>query len=49
MCGDDIMANDLYAYMKAKSDKIAEKDANRQKIIAIRKELYQKKGINFII
>jgi hypothetical protein len=31
------MGNDLYAYMKGKSDKIAEKDPNRQKIAAIRK------------
>jgi len=43
------MGNDLYAYMKAKSDKIAEKDPNKQKIAAIRKELYQKKGTNIYI
>ena len=49
MGGDDLMGNDLYAYMKARSDKIAEKDVNKQKILAIQKELYQKKGINYNI
>ena len=49
LCGDDVMGNDLYAYMKAKSDKIAEKDPVKHKIAAIRKELYQKKGTNLNI
>lgn len=43
------MGNDLYSYMKAKADKLAEKDENKQKIAAIRKELYLKKGKNLNI
>ena len=44
MKGDDLMGNDLYAYMKNKSDKLMEKDENKQKIAAIRKDLYFKKS-----
>lgn len=44
MRGDDLMGSDLIDYMKAKSDKLLEKDENKQKIAAIKKELYQKKG-----
>ena len=43
------MGNDLYTYMKDKADKLAEKDENKQKIAAIRKELYLKKGKNLYI
>jgi hypothetical protein len=49
MKGDDLMGNDLYNYMKTKADKLAEKDENKQKIAAIRKELYLKKGTILII
>ena len=44
MRGDDLMGNDLFEYMKAKADKLFEKDANKQQMAAIRKELYMKKG-----
>lgn len=45
MRGDDLMGSDLFDYMKAKSDKLLEKDENKQKIAAIKKELYQKKAM----
>jgi hypothetical protein len=48
MKGDDLMGDQLFDYMKARSDKIAEKDENKKKVAAIRKELYQRKGINII-
>ena len=43
------MGNDLFEYMKKKSDKLFEKDENKQKMAAIRKELYMKKGIFYLI
>lgn len=49
MRGDDMMDNDLFEYMKAKADKLVEKDVNKQKMAAIRKELYMKKGNNLLI
>lgn len=45
MMGDDIMGNDLFAYMKAKADKLMEKDENKQKMVVLRKELYLKKSM----
>ena len=45
MKGDDIMGNDLFNYMKAKADKMFEKDENKQKMAAIKKDLYMQKGI----
>lgn len=45
MKGDEMMGNEIFEYMKAKADKMAEKDENKQKIAAIRKELYMQKGI----
>ena len=39
------MDNDLFEYMKTKADKLAEKDENKQKMAAIKKELYLKKAM----
>ena len=44
MRGDDLMGNDLFDYMKVKADKMFEKDENKQKMAAIKKELFMKKG-----
>jgi len=49
MKGDDLMGNELYSYMKDKAQKLAEKDENKQKIAAIRKELYLNKGNHLTI
>lgn len=43
------MGNDLFEYMKKKADKLFEKDENKQKMAAIRKDLYMKKGKNCLI
>lgn len=39
MKGDEMMGNDLVQYMKAKADKLFEKDEAKQKMAAIRKAL----------
>ena len=49
MRGDEYMGNDLFEYMKNKADKLFEKDENKQKMAAIRKDLYMKKGKNYLI
>lgn len=40
------MGNELFEYMKTKADKLTEKDENKQKMTAIKKELYMNKGTN---
>lgn len=46
MKGDDIMGSDLFDYMKAKADKLFEKDANKQQMAALNKELCMKKAMD---
>ena len=49
MKGDEFMGNDLFEYMQKKANHLFEKDENKQKMAAIKKELYMKKGINYLI
>ena len=44
MKGDEFMGNDLFDYMRGKAEKLFEKDENKQKMAAIKKDLYMKKG-----
>ena len=39
-----MMGNELFEFMKIKADKLIEKDENKQKMAAIKKELYMNKG-----
>lgn len=43
MKGDEFMGNDLCDYMRAKAEKLFEKDENKQKMAAVKKDLYMKK------
>jgi serine/threonine protein kinase len=45
MKGDDLMGNEIFEYMKVKAEKMAEKDENKRKITALRKDLYVKKSM----
>lgn len=40
--GDDIMLNDLIAYMTEKSNKLAQNDPNRKKLAELRQKLSEK-------
>lgn len=48
MRGDDMMGNELFEFMKIKADKLMEKDENKQKMAAIKKELYMNKGKKYL-
>ena len=49
MKGDDIMVNELFAYMKQRADKLVEKDEVKQKTALVRKQLFESKGIVMFI
>lgn len=48
LCGDELMNNDLIAYMKAKSEKLSQNDPNKKKMADLRDKLLQR-GMNALI